>query len=99
MKLFKNIFKSTDEKFAEIGFEKISEDKYGVEYCRYNEKFNFYHTIGIWHKRNGYHIVQSYDKHRMDNDRIGNLCVGLTMYEMELCLKKMKDMGWKKKSE
>lgn len=31
----------------------------------------------------------------MDKKKIGNTCVGLTMYEMELCLKKMKKMGWK----
>lgn len=49
----------------------------------------------LLHKQSGYHIVQSYDKDLMDAKKIGNTCVGLKMYEMKLCLKKMKEMGWK----
>lgn len=88
-------FKSIDEKFAEIGFKKIREDKYGAEYERRNEKYGYTQSLALLHKQSGKHIVQSYDKGLMDEKKIGNTVVGLTMYEMRLCLKKMRKMGWK----
>lgn len=91
MKLFKTI----DNKFKEIGFDKISEDKYGARYERRDENHNFTQVLALLHKQSGKHIVQSYDANLMDHKLIGNTCVGLTMYEMKLCLKKMKQMGWK----
>ena len=51
--------------------------------------------LDLLHKLSGRHIVQSYDPYLMDEQNIGNTCVGLTMYEMKLCIKKMKQMGWK----
>ena len=89
------LFKSVDEKFAEIGFKKLREDKYGVEYERENKEHGYVQSICLLHKKSGRHIVQSYDKCLMDEKKIGNTCVGLTMYEIKLCLKKMKQMGWK----
>lgn len=89
------LFKSIDEKFAEIGFRKISEDEYGAEYERRNEKYGYTQSLGLLHKQSGEHIVQSYDKDLMDEKKIGNTVVGLTMYEMRMCLKKMRKMGWK----
>lgn len=89
------IFKSIDEKFNEIGFKKIREDKYGVEYERENKEQGYVQSLCLLHKKSGRHIVQSYDKCLMDEKKIGNTCVGLTMYEIKLCLKKMKQMGWK----
>lgn len=91
MKLFKTI----DAKFEEIGFKKVEETEYGAEFERYDEDFKFTQTLCLLHKQSGRHIVQSYDKALMDAKGIGNTCVGLTMYEMKLCLKKMKQMGWK----
>lgn len=90
-------FKIADKKFKKIGFEKIEENKYGVTYRRYNEKYGFSQKISILHKASGCHIVQSYDENLMDEKRIGNTCVGLTMYEMKLCLRKMKEMKMKGK--
>ena len=91
MKLFKTI----DEKFKEIGFVKIKEDEYGAYYERYNKMFKYTQVIDLMRKASGRHIVQSYDKELTDQKNIGNTCVGLTMYEMKLCVKKMKQMGWK----
>ncbi len=87
------LFKSIDKKFAEIGFVKIEENKYGCEYERKDEKYNYTQTIHIKHKKSGRHIVQSYDRDLRDNKNIGNTCVGLTGYEMKLIIKKMKQMG------
>ena len=87
------LFKSTDEKFAEIGFVKVEEDKYGVTYERYVG--SFIQKLAMIHKSNGKHIVQSYDPTLFDNKLIGNTSVGLSMYEIKLCFKKMKEMGWK----
>lgn len=93
MKLFKTI----DEKFAEIGFVKIEEDKYGAIYERLEcPDIQFYtQVLHLAHKASGQHIVQSYDKDLTDEKKIGNTCIGLTMYEMKLCMKKMREMGWK----
>lgn len=90
MKLFKNI----DDKFKDIGFEKIKDDEYAVTYERIDNTFGYTQVIDILHKKSGKHIIQSYDKHLTDKDKIGNICVGLTYYEMKLILKKMKKKGW-----
>lgn len=88
-------FKTIDDKFAELGFVNIEENCYGVIYERTNEQYNFTQVIHLAHKKNGRHIIQSYDKNLFDNKKIGNTCVGLSMYETKLCLKKMKKLGWK----
>ena len=86
------LFKTVDEKLAEIGFTKEQEDKYGCVYKRKDKKYNFTHKVVIGHKKSGRHILQSYDPYLGDDKRIGNDCVGLTGYEMKLFLKKMKRM-------
>lgn len=88
------MFKSADKKFEKLGFKKVN-DGLHVYYERYHEKYNYTQVLALVHKQSGYHIVQSYDKNLMDENKIGNVCVGLTMYEMKLCLKKMKEKGWK----
>jgi hypothetical protein len=84
-----------DKKFAEIGFKKIAENEHGAIYSRENKKHKFTQVLSIQYKSSGKHIVQSYDEALVDESGVGNTCVGLTMYEMVLCLKKMKCMGWK----
>lgn len=90
MKIFKNI----DEKFNDIGFIKIKDDKYSATYERKNDKYNYTQVIDILHKKSGKHIAQSYDKDLFDSKNIGNTNVGLTYYEMKLILKKMRKKGW-----
>jgi hypothetical protein len=89
------LFKTVDEKFAEIGFIKIEENKFGAVYHRENKQYNYTQVLDLMHKRSGLHIIQSYDNDLVDRKGIGNTCVGLTMYEAKLCIKKMKQMGWK----
>lgn len=86
-----------DEKFAEIGFTKVKEDKYGVIYEKNVDYHSYTQTLALLHKASGRHLIQSYDADLMDEKKIGNTCVGLTMYEAKLCVKKMKQMGWKVK--
>lgn len=95
MKLFKTI----DDKFAEIGFVKMEENEYGVRYQRMDEWHDYVQCLDISHKYNRLHIVQSYDKDLMDSKLIGNTCVGLTYYEMKLVMKKMKKLGYHKSSK
>ena len=43
------LFKTTDEKFKEVGFVKVQEDEYGVSYERHNGSFLqklAYHQVG-----------------------------------------------------
>lgn len=86
------LFKTVDEKLAEIGFTKEKEDKYGCVYRRKDKKYNFTQKVDILHKKSGRHILQSYDPDLVDDKGIGSTCVGLTGYEMNLFLKKMKEM-------
>lgn len=89
------LFKTVDEKFAEIGFAKVMENKYGASYERRNVAFDYNQRLDLVHKSSGKHLILSYDRDLGDVKGIGNTGVGLTMYEAKLCLKKMKQMGWK----
>lgn len=86
------LFKTVDDKLAKIGFIKIKEDEYGVEYKRKDAKYGFIQSVDILKKASGKHILQSYDGELIDQKKIGNTCVGLTGYEMKLFLKKMKQI-------
>ena len=86
-------FKSVDEKLKKIGFEKINEDKYGCRYCRHDDKYNYTQIVNIASKANGELLLWSYDADLFDNKKIGNICVGLTYYEMKLFMKKMRKIG------
>lgn len=86
------LFKTVDEKLAEIGFTKEKENEYGCVYKRKDKKYNFTQEVVIEYKESGRHILQSYDPDLGDDKGIGNACVGLTGYEMKLFLKKMKRM-------
>lgn len=89
------IFKTIDERFDEIGFVKLEENNLCVVYERLDEEYNFTQRLELLHKKSGRHLITSYDLNLMDEKKIGNTGVGLTMYEAKLCIKKMKKMGWK----
>ena len=94
-----SLFYDIDDKLAEYGFIKISEDKYGVSYKKYCP--GYIHNVDILHKENGRHILQSYDPDLFDTDGIGNTNVGLTYKELKLFTKKMKKLciEWKKENK
>lgn len=87
------LFKSIDEKIAEIGFVKGVENEYGCSYTRWDSKYLYLQEVDIGKKRSGKHILQSYRLNLFDEDSPDNTCVGLTGYEMKLFIKKMKKMG------
>ena len=91
------LFKSVDEKFADIGFKKVEENEYGATYIRENKTHEYFQKLDLVRKSTGRHLIQSYDPNLFDSKTIGNTCVGLTMYEAKLCVKKMRQMGWKMK--
>ena len=90
------IFKTIDEKFKDIGFKKVEDDQYLVTYANNIQKYKHIQGVNSCHKQNGRHIIQSYDKDLFDKKGIGNTCVGLTYYETQLALKKMKKKKWHK---
>ena len=91
------ISKIIDGKFEKIGFTKVQDDEYAVEYNRHETKHKFLHCLRIIRKTTGRHIVQSYDPDLMDTKKIGCTAVGLTSYEMMLCVLKMWTKGWNSK--
>lgn len=88
MKIFKNI----DEKFKEIGFTKVEENKYGATYEKQVTEFKYTQVIDIMHKASGNHLISSYEK-EVNKNGFNNV-VGLTAYETKLALKKMKKIGF-----
>lgn len=80
-----------DRKIHELGFIKVKEDKYGISYVRYHA--GCCQVVDLSRKASGKHIIQSYDKDLMDEQKIGNVCIGLTYKEAKLFLKKMKREG------
>jgi len=89
MKLFKTI----DEKFKDLGFIKTEDNKYIVEYEKEINKHGYIHVISLCHKANGNHIIQSYQQ-GCTKDGFSYM-VGITPYEAKLCIKKMKQKGWR----
>lgn len=87
------LFKSIDDRLKEIGFTKVLENEYGASYERDDKKYKYTQCVDLSYKKSGKHIIQSYDKDLMDNKKIGNICVGLTYYEMKLFMKKMRKIG------
>ena len=80
------LFKTVDEKFEEIGYTKISEHHLeGVKYKRKLENGDT-QIISIRYGFGGEHsVIKS----------IGQTNNAITVYEMKLCIKKIKQMGWK----
>lgn len=97
------LFKSIDEKFKELGFEKVNdkgetEDKSGVCYRRNvltNSGKCYTHRLDILHKANGEHIIQSYQDD-INSDGFNNM-VGLNYATAKLAMKKYRQMRRKYK--
>lgn len=87
--------KRIDKKIENLGFQKEKEDKYGVIYIRKDEKYGFTQCVNILHKQSGEHIIQSYEM-EVNNDGYDD-CVGITLKEMKLFLKKAKQLKRKYK--
>lgn len=84
-----------DKEFEKLGFTKILENKFGVEYNKYIEEFDYNHVIIILHKKSGKHIIQSYQR-QLNSDGFNN-CVGMTLKETKLIMKKFKELKRKYK--
>lgn len=90
------LFRIADKKLAEIGFIKVEENDTMTMFHRVNKKLGYTQYLALIRGEGGQHIALSYD-HGLRNrrDRIGNNADGLTMYEMKLCIRKMREFGWK----
>ena len=89
------IFKSTDDKLKELGFEKTRQTDGGVtyekrEYGTRRERTFYIHVVEINRKLSGKHLIQSFQK-GLNSDKFNNV-IGLTYKENKLFLKKMKEM-------
>lgn len=82
------LFKSIDKKFEDIGFKKVREDRYGVIYERYDEKYKYTQRLDILHKKSGNFLIQSYDATNTTSEC--SPVVGLSRYEIKLVLNKIK---------
>lgn len=92
------LFKTADEKFAELGYKKIKETEYFVTYykektTKYGNKFSYSHYIDIAYGITRDATVYSYSGKLIDDDKSENVVVGLTAKEMKLCMKKIKEKG------
>ena len=86
------LFKSIDERLADIGLVKVKELRYRVSYRRVDAS-GYMQSVDLLYKATGRHIIQSYQT-GCNEDGFSN-CVGISMYESRLLYKKMKSKGWK----
>ena len=89
------LFKTTDEKLAEIGFVKVTENNYGACYQRENNEYNYTQRLDILHKKSGNHLIMSYEE-GTNKDKLNNV-IGLTYYETKLAMKKYRELKRKYK--
>lgn len=97
------LFKSIDEKFKELGFEKVSdegetENKLGVCYRKNvftNIGNHYIHRLDILHKASGNHLIQSYQE-GVNSDGFNNM-VGLDYKTTKLVMKKYRQLKRKYK--
>lgn len=89
-----NLFKTIDQRLADLGYTKKEDTEYVVVYSKEEQNPHYTHEVVLSHKRSGRHILQSYDPNLGDPKGIGNTCCGLTYKELKLFVKKMKQKGW-----
>ena len=87
------LFKNTDERLKEIGFNKIEEGTKFTSYSRNIEQYGYTQRLDFLYKNSGRHLVQSYQE-GCNSDGYSNV-VGLTRKELKLCVRKMKELGLK----
>ena len=75
----------------------MKEDAYSVSYTRYNKKkHKCTQCLDItYEEHESNFLIQSYNPNLFDIKGVGNACIGLSLYETNLCIKKMKQ--WMKK--
>lgn len=90
------LFRIADKKLAEIGFIRVEdEDNPAFElYRRINKKRGYTQYLEINYSNDGRHSVLSYSRELHDRKYAGRTSVGLTAYEMRLCVRKMRELGW-----
>ena len=85
--------KLADKKLMELGFKLEEENRYGVTYQRYNEVYEFMHTVSIRHKASGKHFMQSYVSGDSNTSKHFNDSVALSGMETKWLLIKMISIG------
>ena len=87
---------NVDKKIKELGFRKIGETEKYCTFERYDKQHDYQQIVDIRYRTvwNTF-AIKSYDKDLMDEHKIGNTCVALTLEEVELFAKKMKQMNKK----
>lgn len=82
---------NVDKKIERLGFEKIYEDATRCDYKRFDEKYKYCHNVVI-QKRVAWNEfrLMSYDTKLMDTPCAGNVCGALTLEEVTVFYKKMK---------
>ncbi|MCM1215379.1 MAG: hypothetical protein NC548_12775 [Lachnospiraceae bacterium] len=85
--------KNIDKKFEHLGFKKVYQSPFIVQYERKDSEFGYIQCLDLCHKRNGRHLIISYQK---DINKNGfNNTVGISQEEADLALKKMHQLKWR----
>lgn len=84
------LFKTVDEKLAEVGFVKVTENNYGACYQRTNIEGNYTQRLDILYKESGNHLIMSYEE-GVNKNNLNNV-VGLTYTETALAMKKYREL-------
>lgn len=84
------LFKTVDEKLAEVGFVKVTENNYRACYQRKNIEYNYIQRLDILYKESGNHLIMSYEE-GVNTNGLNNV-VGLTYIETSLAMKKYREL-------
>ena len=88
--------KKLNKKFSKLGYECLSENKYGIMYGKNLARYR--HIISIMHKVGGGYLIQSYQED-INSDGLHNM-VEMKLKELELTAKACRRMArkykWKK---
>lgn len=89
---------SINKRLRLIGFHKLYENPTGCRYERNVPEYNYTQIVDITQQAVWKEFkIQSYDRDLFDEKHIGNTCVALSLYEVKLFYKKMKQMKRKHK--
>lgn len=86
------LFKTTDQKLSELGFKIKDEDLQTIRYTRYDELYDYFQEVEISKQDNPTNDIMIFSYY-VDHDNQWNnkVVVGLTVKEIKLFLKKIRE--------
>ncbi len=86
------MMRNADKMFQKLGYEKIVDNKYNVEY-----KDRFGHTIHMFINESGEYVAHSFDNNMSGGDGWGHVSYPMDINVLKACIKKIKEIQKKER--